>query len=515
MASSCYEISSVILTNALLIFQSAISVHSQAMTNLTFCGSEQYCIGESCDLTCKEANTRALDFNTHLESNLLSAVDIENSKECVFFYPLHCEKCKCVARSSPRKSQNALKSCQPCQFKSVGWLRRNERDKCAPEICPLFFPISCGMSLISADDLGSLTSRAFPKGLWIHLLGDSLLRGIFVHAVSYLTIRSKHIEIFWNLTTNAFNQKDAHLKRYVCCSARHTAGIGEIDRCELHKLEGYNVTPLVLVNRVAAEIVTRRSRGETPICVSFAAFNVYLKAHRDHFDELGAAFAATGALPAAIVTNPGIWELLAGFDLHELVEKLRLFQAGCTALVLRAKAGGANLTCAFMTTADTAYPDADAARHKHRRLHHNIQGYNAAVRAAWLDGGMPLVDAGALSLHPAVINSIDADKLHYGRVGYAKDSSPANPFSSLCWQAILHTVRHGAHPCEAQDRAAGPAPDDASESAAESSISPACWGLSLLVLLASLQARGLLARRLCPARWRGPRAGRALGGPVD
>ena len=66
---------------------------------------------------------------------------------------------------------------------------------------------------------------------------------------------------------------------------------------------------------------------------------------------------------------------------------------------------------------------------------------------------MPLIDAGALSLHPAIANSIDNDKLHFGIVGrlpsVAKDSSPTNPFSSLVWQLMLHTnINNGSHPCE-------------------------------------------------------------------
>ena len=423
---------------------------------LVFCNPQQYCIGESCELACNQTRSREVAFETELK--FISTVDVENSKDCIFYFPSDCEKCICVARTSPFRSQNVLKSCQPCQFKSVGWLQKTEMQKFAPEKAPIFFPTSCDMHLITAKGLGELATSAFPSGIWIHFLGDSLLRGVFLHAVSFLSIRSKHIEIFWNLTLNSLGQQDGHISRFMCCSKQNSevgTGKGEIDNCELHKIEGRFATPLA--DRVAAEIISRRARSEIPICVSFA-FNVYLNSHGVQFNEIKAAFTATGIRPTSIIINPGIWELRANFDLHELVEKLKRFQGACAALFdhpggdvnATAPHEAENLTCIMMTTMDTAYAGRDITVYNHRRLHHNIQGYNAAITAAWLDGGMPLLDAGALSLHPAVINSIDRDKLHYGRIGKASDSSPANPMSPLCWQMIIHTISSGAHPCEVE-----------------------------------------------------------------
>ena len=445
-----------VLCMPMVISQSTAIINGThpASQNFTFCNPQQYCIGESCELACSQTNGREIAFDAELQ--FISTVDVENSKECIFYFPSDCEKCICVARTSPYRSQNVLKSCQPCQFKSVGWLQKTEMQKFAPEKAPIFFPTSCDMHLITAKGLSELATSAFPSGIWIHFLGDSLLRGVFVHAVSFLSIRSKHIEIFWNLTINELGQQDGHITRFMCCSTESSevgTGKGEIGNCELHKLEGRFAVPLA--DHVTAEIISRRARSEIPICVSFA-FSVYSNSYVSHFDDIKAAFKSTGIRPTSIVINPGIWELIPNFDLHELVEKLKRFQVACAALFDH-QGGGVesaapqkadNLTCIMMTTMDTAYSDRDASAYKHRRLHHNIQGYNAAVTAAWLDGGMPLLDAGALSLHPAVINSIEIDMLHYGRIGKATDSSPANPMNPLCWQMILHTIINGAHPCE-------------------------------------------------------------------
>ena len=446
-----------VLGAPMIISQSTAIINGTHSTfqKLIFCNPQQYCIGESCELACNQTHSREIAFDTELQ--FISTVDVENSKDCIFYFPSDCEKCICVARTSPYRSQNVLKSCQPCQFKSVGWLQKTEMQKFAPEKAPIFFPTSCDMHLITAKGLSELATSAFPSGIWIHFLGDSLLRGVFLHAVSFLSIRSKHIEIFWNLTKNELGQHDGHFSRFMCCSTQSSevgTEKGEIGNCELRKLESRG-SPLA--GRVAAEIITRRARSEIPICVSFT-FNVYLNSHRPQFSEIKATFKSTGIRPASIIINPGIWELLVNFNLHELVEKLKRFQGDCAALFDHPGGGvdesaphaADNLTCILMTTMDTAYTGQDIKAYNHRRFHHNIQGYNAAITAAWLDGGMPLLDAWALSLHPAVINSIDGDKLHYGRIGKASDSSPANPMSPLCWQMILHTISNGAHPCEVE-----------------------------------------------------------------
>ncbi len=305
-------------------------------------------------------------------------------------------------------------------------------------------------------------------------MGDSLLRGVFLHAVSFLSTRSSNIEIVFNDSIPG----DPHRSRYMCCSAQYLdSGSGDIGQCELHTLEQSLSPPLA--HSVTADIIARRARGGIPICVSFTT-SVYIDSFRETFSEFNAAFAATGIRPTSTVVNPGIWLLLPKFDLDRFAEQLKVLQAACAALFSKSGAPGGGSppnpdsdgasphTCILMTTADTAYTDEDAANHKHRRLHHNIQAYNTAMTATWLDGGMPVVDAGALSLHPAVVNSIDKDKLHYGVIGHRTESSPANPFASLCWQTILHTTAaNGSHPCE---RGAAPHWHPASTGIATSSI---------------------------------------------
>ena len=427
---------------------------------LVFCGPQEYCIGGSCDFACNKSTPLVVSVDANLGGGIMSAVDVEQSTGCVFYFPSTCQKCMCISQASSFKSQNELKSCEPCQFKSIAWFPKVEREKCGAEICPILFPTSCGMNLITSKGLAALSGTSFPNGLWIHFMGDSILRGIFSHAVSFLTIMSDHIQLFWS--------KNGTMSLYMCCRARHSQsrmGTGSLDQCELHYPEvgetNATTRPNPMVQRAAAEILKRRARGDIPVCVSFS-FNPFANTYREAFAQLDAAFASTGVRPTSIVINPGIWELRTHFELHEIVENLRNYQTACAALFNAGVSGRAasymetNHTCMLLTTAETAYKNEDAAKYNHVRLHHNIQGYNAAIKAAWLDGGMPLLDAGALSLHPAVANSIDGDKLHYGPG--KEPGNPVKPFNPLCWQMILHTITHnGSHPCEAQS---GPAAVD-------------------------------------------------------
>ena len=460
----------MVLPQLLFIIQFAFThAQSAALINsfqpnterLVFCGPQEYCIGGSCDFACNKSTPLVVSVDANLGGGIMSAVDVEQSTGCVFYFPSTCQKCMCISQASSFKSQNELKSCEPCQFKSIAWFPKVEREKCGAEICPILFPTSCGMNLITSKGLAALSGTSFPNGLWIHFMGDSILRGIFSHAVSFLTIMSDHIQLFWS--------KNGTMSLYMCCRARHSQsrmGTGSLDQCELHYPEvgetNATTRPNPMVQRAAAEILKRRARGDIPICVSFT-FSPFTDSFREAFAQLDAVFASTGVRPTSIVINPGIWELRTHFELHEIVENLRTYQAACAALFNAGVGGyaaasyrGKNHTCMLLTTADTAYTNEDAAKYNHLRLHHNIQGYNAAIKTAWLDGGMPLLDAGALSLHPAVANSIDGDKLHYGPG--EEPGNPVKPFNPLCWQMILHTITHnGSHPCEAQS---GPAAVD-------------------------------------------------------
>ena len=69
-----------------------------ASQNLIFCNPQQYCIGESCELTCNQTHSRKIALN--MKHDFISTVDIENSKDCIFYFPSDCEKCICVARTS-------------------------------------------------------------------------------------------------------------------------------------------------------------------------------------------------------------------------------------------------------------------------------------------------------------------------------------------------------------------------------------------------------------------------------
>ncbi len=61
-----------------------------------------------------------------------------------------------------------------------------------------------------------------------------------------------------------------------------------------------------------------------------------------------------------------------------------------------------------------------------------------------------MIDAGALSLLPPVINAIDSDRIHY--------QSDGNPFNTINWQMILNSaLSNVSHLCE---RAGLPAPGE-------------------------------------------------------
>jgi hypothetical protein len=368
-------------------------------------------------------------------------VDIENSDQCVFIYPFECKNCRCINGKSIFKSEVELKSCQPCQFKSIGWLRAEERRKCSPEICPLFFPQSCGLKLLTAKYLANYMNESLTGGLWISLIGDSQLRGIFIHAASFLSIRSSLITV----TINSSNHYDDF---FVCCSAApfHANAAPDISRCILRTNKP--ARGWILPRALADDFAARTAARQIPICVSFQ-FAAHATGLHPLFDEHEAAYQRTGIRPAAISINPGLHSLLLAYDLDRLVDDLRVVQRRCAELFANASAASApppqpaGPTCLLHTTAYTSLPRRAAVARGHVRTYSNIRGYNAATAALWVAGGpgMPIVDSGALSLVPAVSNSVDGDGIHFRAEG--------NPFYQLGWQMVLHSALTGGAPiCE-------------------------------------------------------------------
>ena len=97
--------------------------------------------------------------------------------------------------------------------------------------------------------------------------------------------------------------------------------------------------------------------------------------------------------------------------------------------------------CILYTATVTAFTREQALEKKHSRHHSSILGYNAAASAMWAASGLPLVDSGALSLLPAMSNSIDRDLIHF--------NSEYHPFYAIVWQVALHiSLRRGAQVCE-------------------------------------------------------------------
>ena len=181
-----------------------------------------------------------------------------------------------------------------------------ERKKCAPETCPILFPSSCGVDLISAQHIADLAQTTLTGGIWVSLIGDSIMRGVFLKAVLFLTIRSSPIYAHFNLTTY-------HHDHYVCCDTRQLpGGDNAIDNCAMHLHKGENRT---LPDIVAAEFLSRRRRaaagggGAVPVCVSWQ-WNKAAAPLPALLDQFEAAYAATGVRPANIAFNPGLHDLV-------------------------------------------------------------------------------------------------------------------------------------------------------------------------------------------------------------
>jgi hypothetical protein len=149
-------------------------------------------------------------------------------------------------------------------------------------------------------------------------------------------------------------------------------------------------------------------------------------------DQHDKEYRRSGVRPAAISINPGVHSLAAAFNLDRLVNDLGVAQRRCAALFSNASAPPSPPACIFHTTAYTRYGRGESARLNTSRHYSSIRAYNAAAAAAWAMGGMPLIDAGALSLLPPVINAIDKDRIHF--------QSDGNPFNLVTWQMMLHTV---------------------------------------------------------------------------
>jgi hypothetical protein len=97
--------------------------------------------------------------------------------------------------------------------------------------------------------------------------------------------------------------------------------------------------------------------------------------------------------------------------------------------------GSGAVPCILHTCTFTLYTPADVDRVapnlRHSRFHTHIRALNAASTAVWAErAGVAVVDAGALSLLPAVLNSMDSDKIHFG--------ADSNPLYPLCWQVITY-----------------------------------------------------------------------------
>lgn len=170
--------------------------------------------------------------------------------------------------------------------------------------------------MISAKYIADLLQTSLKGGIWISFVGDSLMRGVFLKSVSFLSVRSKHIIIDFNYSTY-------HNDHFVCCDSLHVEGKGnELDRCEvlMHKADE---TGVPLPDAVATEFLARRGRaaGVVPVCVSWQ-WNRGAAGLLPLFAEFESTHARTGVRPATVSFNPGLHGLVQGFDLERLVHEV-------------------------------------------------------------------------------------------------------------------------------------------------------------------------------------------------
>lgn len=217
-----------------------------------------------------------------------------------------------------------MKSCMPCQFKSMGWLSAGERRKCESDMCPTILPKSCGLKFRSARSFSSLGNNSFAGGIWIAMMGNSILRGVYVHAVAFLTKEQ-------GLIVPAINPKNHHRNRYLCCTSSYLQDKWRsLANCTEVELQAGKS----LADTVADEMDARRSAcaasasgpSGAPICVSWQ-WAPLLSNVLDGLTEFSTAHARTGVRPASISINPGLHILAQNFILDAFVRDLRAVQA--------------------------------------------------------------------------------------------------------------------------------------------------------------------------------------------
>jgi hypothetical protein len=137
--------------------------------------------------------------------------------------------------------------------------------------------------------------------------------------------------------------------------------------------------------------------------------------------------------------NPGLHHFVKGYNFDDVLRSIEALHERCRRLfpppprpTRTPPPGAGSRECILHTTAFTAHSRAGAERQGHRQHYGTIKGYNAATMGLWAADGLPIVDAGALSAAPAIMNNIGPDRVHF--------SSEPFSFYQLSWQAILNTV---------------------------------------------------------------------------
>jgi hypothetical protein len=311
------------------------------------------------------------------------------------------------------------------------------------------------MKVVTANHVADNLNSTFGPGLWVAILGNSLLRGVALEAITFLTDKSGRISL-------PMTGQNHHQDFYVCCNAhRSPSNRSTLRRCAARRQPAASWT---LPQVVADDILARRASGKAPVCISFQIVQLATQLPA-LLDKHAAEHQRSGIRATSISINPGIHGLEARFELDQIIQDVRNAQRSCARLFptpppAAAAAAPAAMrppaACLLHTTAYTRYGRREGVKLQHRRTYSNIRGYNAAVAAAWAQGGMPVIDAGALSLLPPVINGIDGDKIHYQEHG--------TPFNMISWQMILNSaLANASHLCE---RAGLPAPGEGAAGAA-------------------------------------------------
>ena len=275
------------------------------------------------------------------------------------------------------------------------------------------------------------------KGMWISMIGDSLLRETFAQAVMSMSHSVRWPLLDFNLTTY-------HVDHYFCCHSLYSRKMrnmtGRFHDCALKRKHGNVSLPVTIVEELQRRLMA--NSDQTPICISWQ-WNRLASTLNALLDDYQVTFKDTRVKPVSISFNPGLHLLWPRYDLDSEILGIENVKDKCKHMFAsndsRAEDHGGR-HCILHTTTFARMNRTEADFYGHKRTYSNIKGYNAAITSAWFSHALPIIDSGSLSLTPAIMNSVHGDKTHF---------QPKSSFYLLNWQMILNSIMSDGTPiCE-------------------------------------------------------------------